>query len=280
MQDPDVRALPELACAAVERVSGLGISLHDHQGLLWGYLPGGRFQHHRSPCTLVKRHRQEACRAFDYERLLVLAERHPGGLLKRCHAGIVEAALVVAVDGRPWLTLFAGPRRVGPGLAPEAVAAGAPGPWDAQVAALPALARAEGEAVLELLRQLAARLLAWRARILPADPGPAGRRPRGEEIRMWIQAHHREAVRLAGLAAHLGLSEDRASHAVVEACGDGFAALLARERLRSAAELLRASSLPVAAVALASGFRTRAHFHQAFRRAYGLSPAQWRRREA
>lgn len=49
-------------------------------------------------------------------------------------------------------------------------------------------------------------------------------------------------------------------------------------RLRAAADRLRTSAEPVTSLALASGFNDISHFNRTFRRAFGMSPRQWRER--
>lgn len=253
--------------------------MHDQTRLLWPFLPPSRFAHLRPPCTLVKRQHQDRCAAFDGERAAAAAQRVPGGVVKRCHAGLVEVAVAVGFQGAPWLTLFAGMRRPAPGLEVELMADAPPlaGPWSRAVAAMPTTTGDELRDLAELLHQLGSRLVQWRTLALPELVAPAADPGRRERIHDWILRHHRGAVRLAQLAHELGLSEDRASHAVIEACGQGFAALVTAERLRSATDLLRRSDLPMAAVAEACGFGDRTRFHKVFTQALGLSPARWRR---
>jgi AraC-like DNA-binding protein len=282
MAEPSHRELPERACASFERLTGLDLCIHDLQGLLWGHVSPHRFQHLRQPCLLVKRHDQHGCTVFDVDALYPHLAAHPQGVVKRCFAGVVEVALEVRAEGRLWLVLFAGAWRARPGFRPDLDSPDRrPGPWEPQVAALAPGGDQDLAAALELLHQLAARLSAWRRERTSAERAVGGHRTRRETILRWIQNRHCEQVSLADLARDLGLSVDRASHAVGEACGSGFAALMADERLRTASELLRTTDLPVREVIAASGFRNRAHFHQVFRRHLGTSPARWRRsREA
>lgn len=270
--------VPELACASFERLTGLNLSIHDLQGRLWGVLGPARFQHLRNPCIHFNRFDSRHCQAFDIARLRPLLARHPAGLVKRCRAGVVEVAVATAWRGEPWLVLFAGAWRAGPDLHPVLDSGDRrPGPWDPQVAALPVAGEEDLAAAMELLHQLGGRLQAWREGHDGATQAADGRSARRKAILDWIQAHHREDVGLADLADALHLSRGRASHAVTEACGAGFARLLADERLRTASEMLRTTDLPVPRIVSASGFRNRSHFHQVFRRHLGTSPQRWRR---
>jgi transcriptional regulator GlxA family with amidase domain len=51
-------------------------------------------------------------------------------------------------------------------------------------------------------------------------------------------------------------------------------------RLRRAAELLSDARLPLAEVALASGFADQSHLGRRFRSGYGVTPGEYRRRTA
>jgi AraC family transcriptional regulator len=49
-------------------------------------------------------------------------------------------------------------------------------------------------------------------------------------------------------------------------------------RLGAAADRLRSSADPVTSIALEVGFNDLSHFHQLFRRSFGLAPRRWRMR--
>ena len=140
--------------------------------------------------------------------------------------------------------------------------------------------------ILELLRQLGARLREWREQVerVPARTFEPQRRRsalpvnRRAAIEMFIQRRHPYPVRLADLAKHLHLSESRAGHAVQEACGVSFVGKLSAARLDTAAQLLRHTNLAVLEVATRSGFGDLSNFHLSFRRCFGLPPHQYRKR--
>lgn len=282
MDAPLPRDLPEAALAAVEDALGLAVTVHDHLGLLISFLPPRRTHHLQPPCAQVKTQRQSACTAFDHDALLAAIPAHRQGLIKRCHAGIVEWVMPVFAGERHWLTIYAGPRSAGPGLVVDLDShISRTGFWAPQVTALPQLRQPEAGAVMEVLRQLAARLDAWREHDLPrlvAPPEEHWKRNRRAEIHAWVVAHHLKPAGLAELASHLHLSQDRTRHAVQELCGTTLTGLLTAERLATARELLSRTDMPVAGVALASGFRNRKHFHAVFRAETSESPARWRQR--
>ncbi len=111
---------------------------------------------------------------------------------------------------------------------------------------------------------------AWRARS-PADPvarvladvaaeQPARRHSSGE------------------LARRAGLGETAFRAAVLRLTGRAPQAHLEHVRLQRAAHLLRSTSLPVQAVALAVGYDDPFHFSRVFKNSLGLSPHNWRER--
>ena len=156
--------------------------------------------------------------------------------------------------------------------------------WAPTIGKLPTLTQDEAEHLLELLRQLAARLIAWRTGLkesLPALATQGGMPPdearRSAITRFISKRHANPRLRLADLAKHLRLSEDRAGHVVTDLFDDGFATLLLRARVQTAQGLLRLSDLPLREVARQSGFGSRAHFFAAFREQVGMTPGVYRK---
>lgn len=147
--------------------------------------------------------------------------------------------------------------------------------------AICAISPDKSAAILEALRQLRDRLLAWRAAMPPLDArhAPTGKdeSSRAHAIRTFIQRRHAEAVSVSDLARTLGLSESRAMHLVKELFGCGFAQLLTEARLKTAATLLRNTDRPVHDVCLSSGFGDLSHFHRTFARHFKVTPRQYRR---
>jgi len=282
--DPD---LPSRAMAAFEHATGLTVCFHDLRRSLWPYLGPERFEHTNPVCSLVKRSRMSACTAFCAIGMRTHATNLREGVVKRCHAGVVELALPVFIDERLEWILFAGLRRAAPRLVldhDDPDTSGRSGPWAPAVAKLTAIDNTDAGHLLESLRQLAARLVAWRQELHQALPAvAAGASPpalRRTAILAWLAKHHGEPIRLADLAERLGLSEDRTSHAVKESCGETFVHLLTQVRLRTACGLLRFSDLPLREIARQSGFGTRAQFFAVFKAALATTPAAYRRGNA
>lgn len=275
----DPHAEPEHALRAVERLTGLVLTVHDLSGDLGPFIAPDR-QHHRHPVCVAIRHGggEPACVAFDITRVRAAAERHPDGFLKRCPWGLVE--LVMPLWHREALSavIFAGVLSRD-GLEGRfdlegRAAGGAP----AGRTELRQVGSDEADALLEGLRQLRARLLLWlrdagRTRS-PVESQAMARRD--TVIQRFIELHHDRPLAIGDVARHLGLSPSRTRAVVRSACGTTFAGLLATVRLRAAADLLVHTDLSVNEVALRSGFGTASHFFRCFQAAHGRSPRAFR----
>jgi AraC-like DNA-binding protein len=269
--DPD---LPRRAVATFEALTGLTLSLHDHSGMLAPRLSGERTEHRNPWCRAVKAVAQGACTRF-CARSLHTATDDGAVACTRCHAGLVQWVVSGVSAGRPVWLLFAGVRQAAPDLAIDIHDPAEPKYMPAWLAGpSPPPPSGDGAVMAEALAQLNLRLLHWFEASRGESRAP---RRRTAAIRDFIRANQGKPIRLADLARHLGLSPDRARHAVREACGSGFARLLAEERLATAAQLLRHTDLPVAEVASRSGFGSVAHFHACFRARWRMTPAAMRR---
>jgi len=86
-----------------------------------------------------------------------------------------------------------------------------------------------------------------------------------------------EQLTLDELARRLYASPRQLQRAFSEVAGTGFRDYLTRVRMGRALELLRQSPYRVSEVARAVGYQEPAQFAKAFRRLYGVSPAELRR---
>jgi len=275
-------SLPERAVVAFERASGLTVVFHDFASPLGAAFRPERSWHTGTLCRTVKHVRWNACMAFDVALAHRTVRADQQVRLKICHAGIVEWMVGIHAGGRVCAVLYAGQRRADGLLAGALVPASRQsphGPWSAQVAALPAVDDAAAAWIGELLAQLAARLSAWCAEhtaIPVSTPAPTGR-DRRARIQRFIVQEHAKPIGLPALARLLGLSPTRAGHVVQELFGRPFLALRDEARLRTAAEMLRSTAMPLTAVAAACGFRDPSRFHRVFRRVHGATPGAFRR---
>lgn len=89
-----------------------------------------------------------------------------------------------------------------------------------------------------------------------------------------------EGIRLADLAADIGLSEAYLARAFRAATGTTLHAALVERRIARARALIeagsrRSGSVSLAEVASATGFSSHAHMTTAFRRVLGITPSEW-----
>jgi AraC-like DNA-binding protein len=93
-----------------------------------------------------------------------------------------------------------------------------------------------------------------------------------------VLRHYRRPLTVAVVARALASSPRQVQRAFDEVGETSFSAYLREVRLRNAAELLVRQPLTVRQVALLVGYRQPAHFAKAFRRRFGVTPAQYRAR--
>jgi AraC family transcriptional regulator len=93
-----------------------------------------------------------------------------------------------------------------------------------------------------------------------------------------LQATYREPVSLADLAVATGRHPAYIATAFRAAYGETVGDCLRRLRVEHASHSLAHTDLAIAEVALASGFANQSHFTRVFKRATGITPAEYRRR--
>lgn len=96
-----------------------------------------------------------------------------------------------------------------------------------------------------------------------------------EEI---ISARFSEGLTVKAIADELFVSRSRLYDAFRNVRGMGVAERLRAERMGAACSLLGSGETDVARVARAVGYARTSAFDEAFRRTFGYSPTQWRRR--
>lgn len=286
----DLFEAPLQMVQAFERTTGLNVCFHDLSGQLYAFLPPERFVHTTPLCAAMKSKWERQCVACDvaFTRKHLLEQPH--GVVKICHAGLVEWTLPnIAGDRIEWV-LFAGQRMPGKGLTlciKDPAPPSRPLPWPKTEPLPPPVDDEEALQLLEMTRMLAARLREWRreaeaSAAVPTKTGrpsdrPAASASRRHAVMRFIQNRHRFPVRLEDLAEHLHISESRAGHAIKEACGASFMDLLLEARLKTAAGLLQHSNLNVLEVAARSGFGDVSNFHATFKKKNGVTPHQFRK---
>ena len=91
----------------------------------------------------------------------------------------------------------------------------------------------------------------------------------------YIEEHYKDAS-LSTLAAELNQPLPQLSRFIRTHTGKTFKELLQTRRLKQAAYLLSASSLPVEDIIPAVGYDNTSYFHRIFRECYGMTPRQYR----
>jgi AraC-like DNA-binding protein len=123
--------------------------------------------------------------------------------------------------------------------------------------------------LLELLVVLA------RAEHTPAEDSQR-HRPRLEPTLALIHERFSDALSLAALARHAGMSISRFSCVFREALGTSPLDYVAATRMREARRLLRAPGQSIAEVAYAVGFQDSNYFSRSFKQHHGMSPREFR----
>ncbi|MCF7838295.1 MAG: helix-turn-helix domain-containing protein [Candidatus Marinimicrobia bacterium] len=98
-----------------------------------------------------------------------------------------------------------------------------------------------------------------------------------QRAQRYLQTHCARSVTRAEVARVAGMSPSHFSHTFGAYCGHSFREALLRCRLDLAAEKLRRTHEPIAAIALECGFCDQSHFGKAFRRHTGCAPSAYRR---
>ncbi|HEY1082051.1 MAG TPA: AraC family transcriptional regulator [Prosthecobacter sp.] len=105
-------------------------------------------------------------------------------------------------------------------------------------------------------------------------------RQRLEEVLRYIHAQHQKPLTLNDAARVAGLGPESFSRFFRRVTGHTFIETLIQIRLASALALLGQSTDTIAAIAYACGFEDLSNFNRQFRRTYGITPSEARRRAA
>ncbi len=206
-----------------------------------------------------------------------------------CPSGLLKILVPVFVQGRHVANLLAGPftlralnrRRLGELMARLSGA----GLGDRQPELettwrhAPRLSTEKGRAVATLLGMFARHLEGAAREILADRPAPA-RAPLLEKVEAFLREHADRRVPLREVAAQVRLSPCHFCAVFKRQTGLTFTAYRNRLRLERAADLLRDPGRRVTDVAFEAGFDSIPYFNRAFRRRFGCSPTEYRRRLA
>lgn len=126
------------------------------------------------------------------------------------------------------------------------------------------------------MESLALEMLVQTARVRTA--GEHGEPAWMATVRSVLHEGFAEPISLGGLAGVAGVHETHLARAFRKRHGCTVGEYVRRLRVDSAALELKRSTKPVAEIAAETGFYDQAHFCRTFKRAYGLSPSDYRTR--
>ena len=134
---------------------------------------------------------------------------------------------------------------------------------------------------LEVCAQLCRAWALLYRRSVPALQG--GGAPRESSLRLkamlsFIHENYARPIRVRDVADDAGVCERECFRCFTQSLDLTHTAYLTRHRVDAAARLLRESSMSAAEIAAACGFSDASYFGKVFRRAFGCTPAQYRRR--
>ena len=98
-----------------------------------------------------------------------------------------------------------------------------------------------------------------------------------QHVRDLIESALDEDLSLERLAAEAGVGTHAFSAAFVKAHGLPPHRYVVERRIQRAKRLLRESDLPVAAIAVQTGFSSQSHLASVFKRTVGLTPGEYQR---
>lgn len=130
---------------------------------------------------------------------------------------------------------------------------------------------------LALLAQLLVSLQRYRAGEEESDGNEDSARGRMREVAAYLCEHAREPVTLTEVADHFAVSPSHLSRIFHQETGFGIREYLVHYRIRLACDLLLNTGLSVTQIADQCGFNDSNYFGDAFKKATGLSPREYRR---
>lgn len=92
----------------------------------------------------------------------------------------------------------------------------------------------------------------------------------------YIDQHYKDCT-LQSTADHLGINAAYLSTLLKKEIGKNFRDIVAEKKLRDAAEMLRATDIPVSVIAETAGYPNLTHFYKKFQEQYGSKPAEYRK---
>jgi AraC-like DNA-binding protein len=270
--------------ASLRRLTGLPLSLNTPGVTTTRPPPSGG---HSNPlCELIRKTpRGEArCQACD-RRHQARAAAQGRARLYTCHAGFLDMAVPLFVDGRHVATISCGQvlpeppspaaaRRLQRRLGWLAVSQRA---FQSAYRRAPYLPRAHLRDVIRLLEVFGGHLCESTSRIRQLEA-----RLQRDEVRLacdYVDQHFRRGdLSLGEVAAAVGLSRAHFSQVFHKAVGMTFTRFVQTRRAAEARRLLETTDHDITRISFDCGFNSLTHFNRVFRRFASSSPRQYRRR--
>jgi len=136
---------------------------------------------------------------------------------------------------------------------------------------------AEFSRIVEILENLPAPVGPDYLYVLSVEAEP-GSSP-GRFVRAYLERNYRERVTIGAVARALGVSESKLSHRYRAECGESVFETLLRIRVEQSLPLLL-KGLPLKLVAAETGFNSEFYYSKIFKRRFGASPANYRKKAA
>lgn len=137
-----------------------------------------------------------------------------------------------------------------------------------------ALARSGLPRASEFALNALERALLW---LDAANPAPARLAEPVQEAMVFISRHLDRHLSVSEIAAAACLSPSRFAHLFTQQVGVSPARFVEQRRIARAGVLLESTSLPIGAVAEATGYSSQFYFATRFRAHTGTTPSEWRR---
>lgn len=96
------------------------------------------------------------------------------------------------------------------------------------------------------------------------------------QVLEYINEHLSQDIKLADLAAILGMSQFHFSHLFKQSLGTAPYQYLLQQRVERAKQLLKQSDALVVDIALQCGFNSHSHLSKQFRQVVGMTPTAYR----
>lgn len=189
-----------------------------------------------------------------------------------CCGGLRESALPIWVNNRLIAFLCLGPYVVADRRASKV--RGVSSAVTKQLSKMPRFSVNVLSPVLELLKMLSNSLARIASEHIPPSGMPAGIKA----ARQFVEQNYSEAITLATVAQHAGMSRDYFCRTFKKALGIGFSEFLNRTRIEDAKTRLRDASQRVTEIYDQVGFKSLTHFNRTFKRIVGVNPTTYRHR--